>query len=146
MNGIFEQLFGSAAAGLIGFGLMIVMFMPKVIKWYKDRRAKKKNPSEKPHGYGARLLKHDIIFNKNEITKASEHPEFGDAVAELRPDKRAIVILVMMWLLPLFIVLYLILTSDKNYGVLLIITMLIACWGLSNLLRLRLYKALILLP
>lgn len=137
MNGIFEQLFGSAAAGLIGFGLMIVMFMPKVFKWYKDRRAKKKDSSEKPLGYGARYIKHELSFNKNEESKASEHPDFGESVAELRPDKRSIVILVIVWLLPLLFVLYLILTSDKNYGVLLIIAMLIAFWGLSYLFRFR---------
>ena len=137
MNGIFERLFGSSVAGLIGFGLMIVMFLPKIISWYKARRAKKKENTEKPHGYGARFLKHEMNVLGAEKSSASEHPEFGEAVAELKSDKAAIITFVAVFFIPMIAALSLILSSDRNYGILLIIAIFIACWGMRYLLCLR---------
>ena len=61
MQSILENLFGGPVAGLVGFLLMLVMFMPKVIKWYKARRAKKNEVTEKPKTYGARYLQKDLV-------------------------------------------------------------------------------------
>ena len=137
MNNMLENIFGSSAAGLIGFGLMIVMFMPKVIKWYKDRRVKKKEAAAHNSGYGARYLKYvPESASRHAATGLQDHPEFGEALVVLKSDVKTIIGLTVVWCLPLILVLLLVPPRETIFGVLFIITVFFAVIGLYHLFHL----------
>ena len=137
MPSILESLFGGPVAGLVGFLLMLVMFMPKVIKWYKGRRAKKNETIEKPKTYGARYIKKEKITIDEKYLDMDMHPDHGEVIDCLEADRKTIVIQLLCWFLPLILVFCLPVSNYGLFGILMIGGVFLACLGLNNIFHLN---------
>ena len=129
-----SDLFGPGV-GLVGFAVMIVLFLPKFIRWRRSRRAKREaQAAQKPKPMGMRSMQMD----PSECAKTMmDHPDHGQAIEYFSADKLAILLQVLCWILPLVAVVIFVSPSHRSlFAVMLIATIPLALIGLFGLKRL----------
>ena len=129
-----SDLFGPGV-GLVGFAVMIVLFLPKFIRWRRSRRAKREaKAAQKPKPMGMRSMQ---MAPTEAAKKLFDHPNHGEAIEYFAADKPAILLQVVCWILPLIGVVIFVSPSHRGlFAVTLIVTIPLALIGLFGLKRL----------
>lgn len=85
MQDALESIFGPAA-GLIGFAVLIVLFLPKVIVWWRGVRARRReaHSTHRPRILGCRSLHLPV---SPEAVSVPVHPTYGEAIMRLECAK-----------------------------------------------------------
>lgn len=135
MQKALESIFGPEILGLVGFAVMLLIFIPKVVRHYRGVHSHKKDPANKrPQVLGLRAMKAEP---SSEAALMDEHPDHGNALAILRTDYKAILFESLLWIVPLIVVLFAVPSGQRSLlTVLLVPTGIFACIGLYHLLHL----------
>ncbi|GEM_PF-3178168 len=136
MQKALESFFGPEILGLVGFAIMLLIFIPKVVRHYRGVRSYKKDPSNnRPQIFGLRAMTAEPAETAASI---DPHPDHGDAIAFLHTDYKAIIFESILWIVPIIVVLATVPAGQRSLlTVLLVPTGIFAFIGLFNLIHLR---------
>ena len=129
-----SDLFGPGV-GLVGFAVMLALFLPKLVKWMRSRRAKREaREAQKPKPMGMRSMQIEPSAAAESIP---DHPDHGQALECFKPDRVAILLQILCWILPLAAVLIFVSPGHRSlFAIMLpasIPLALIGLFGLSHL-------------
>ncbi|MBQ1890198.1 MAG: hypothetical protein II160_05805 [Selenomonas sp.] len=129
-----SDLFGPGV-GLVGFAVMLALFLPKLVKWMRSRRAKREaREAQKPKPMGMRSMQIEPSAAAESIP---DHPDHGQALECFKPDRVAILLQILCWILPLAAVLIFVSPGHRSlFAIMLAASIplaLIGLFGLSHL-------------
>ncbi|MBO4351739.1 MAG: hypothetical protein J6A01_12470 [Proteobacteria bacterium] len=135
MQKALESIFGPEILGLVGFAVMLLIFVPKVVRHYRGVRSHKKDPANKRTPVlGLRAMTADPTESAASI---DVHPDHGEALAFLRTDYKAILFESILWIVPLIAVFIAVPAGQRSLlTVLLVPTGIFAFIGLYHLIHL----------
>ena len=129
-NEILSDFFGPGV-GLVGFAVMLVLFLPKLLRYLKSRRAKRDaKASQKPKPMGMRSIQ---ATPSDRAANIIDHPDHGEAVENYCNDKISIILQAVSWILPLVIVLLFVPSNYRSiFAILLAATVPMALIGILS--------------
>ena len=130
MEEALQSIFGPWVS-LIGFGVMILMFAPKVVAWWKRKKAHATSKDDVPNVE----LETRVLSCGGEKPALPAHPRFGEAAASLRPRRKIIAAQSAAWFLPLIVNLLLPPSVEMRAPLLLLTLPLVfvGIWGMRHL-------------
>lgn len=96
MQSAMESMFGPWL-GIAGFAMMVMMFAPKVIVWYRGYRLRRRGADA--YVQASKLVPRELSYSEGGTAQAA-HERFGEACVQLAVRRRYVALTSLLWMLP----------------------------------------------